>query len=229
VLTIGDIHSPYHHKDVLRFLEAIKEQYNPDRVVNLGDEADNHAISFHQSDPSLFSATKELIETQKFLRKLEGIFPEMLIVKSNHGSLIHRRVVAAGLPAGVIKSYNDIYGVGDGWQWKFDFTLTMSNRQPVYFVHMKSANAMQVSKNMGMNIVQGHYHSKASIHYWANPRNLFWGMQLGCLFDIKSMAYAYNKAQKDRPILTAGIIIDGQPKLLPMVLKKNGRWNGRVY
>ena len=35
----------------------------------------------------------------------------------------------------------------------------------------------------------------------------------------------YDKAFKDRPIIGCGIIIDSQPKLLPMVLNKGGRWN----
>ena len=33
---------------------------------------------------------------------------------------------------------------------------------------------------------------------------------------------------KSRFIVGCGVIINGQPKLMPMVLKENGRWNGHV-
>jgi hypothetical protein len=39
------------------------------------------------------------------------------------------------------------------------------------------------------------------------------------------MAMAYGRVFKDRPIIGTGIIIDGFPKLLPMVLNKGGLWN----
>jgi len=33
------------------------------------------------------------------------------------------------------------------------------------------------------------------------------------------------KTQKSRPIIGCGVILNGLPKLLPMVLNKGGRWN----
>ena len=228
VLVFSCIHAPYNHPDLLQFLEAIKKKYNPDRVVNLGDEWDNHSISFHQSDPDLFAATDEMVRARKVTHAIEKLFPEMVVIKSNHGSLVHRKVVATGLPRGIIKSYNEIYKVGDGWKWYFDYTLTLSNKSKCYFVHNRSADVLRLSKSMGMNCVQGHFHSKSSISYWANPNDMYWGMQVGCLFDPTSRAFAYNKLDLDRPLLTAGIIIDGYPKILPMVLGKNGRWIRRL-
>jgi hypothetical protein len=79
-----------------------------------------------------------------------------------------------------------------------------------------------------MNTVQGHYHPKFSIGYYSNPDALIWGMQVGCLIHQKSMAFDYAKNFKSRFIVGCGIIINGQPKLMPMVLKENGRWNGHI-
>jgi hypothetical protein len=53
-------------------------------------------------------------------------------------------------------------------------------------------------------------------------------MQVGCLIHQKSMAFDYAKNFKSRLIVGCGVIINGQPKLMPMVLKENGRWNGHV-
>jgi hypothetical protein len=42
-------------------------------------------------------------------------------------------------------------------------------------------------------------------------------MTIGCLIDDASLAFAYNKNTLKRPIIGCGAILDGQPKLLPMI------------
>jgi hypothetical protein len=49
-----------------------------------------------------------------------------------------------------------------------------------------------------------------------------------CLINMKSLAFEYNKLQKSRPVIGTGVIIDGLPILIPMVLNKNGRWNRKI-
>ena len=81
---------------------------------------------------------------------------------------------------------------------------------------------------MGMSAVQGHYHTKFLISYWANPDNIFFAMNVGCLINQKSMAFNYAKNFRTRFIIGCGIILEGIPKLLPMVLNDNGRWNKKL-
>jgi len=38
ILVMPDLHAPYHHKDSLDFMKALRDKYQPDLVVNLGDE-----------------------------------------------------------------------------------------------------------------------------------------------------------------------------------------------
>lgn len=228
VLVISDIHAPYQHKDTLAFLSALADKYMPDRVVQIGDELDFHALSFHDTDPDLDGAGPELKKARKFVAQLEKLFPKMDLLESNHGSLVYRKAQAAGIPRAAIKSYNDILEVGPGWRWHTDLTLKMSNDRPVFFHHGKSGDAFKTSLNMSMSAVQGHYHGKLHITYWGNPLGLYWGMQVGCLIDDDALAYAYNKADLPRPIIGSGIIIDGMPKLLPLVKGKSGRWTRKI-
>ena len=54
VLVISDLHIPYHHPQSFDFLKAIKKKYKDiDLVVNIGDELDQHGLSFHDTDPDL--------------------------------------------------------------------------------------------------------------------------------------------------------------------------------
>ena len=92
VMVIGDMHIPYHHKDSMAFLRALKKKYKGfDLVVNIGDELDQHAISMHDSDPDLPSAGDELKLAKTHVKELEKIFPDMTLVDSNHSSLVYRR------------------------------------------------------------------------------------------------------------------------------------------
>jgi hypothetical protein len=228
VLCISDTHVPYHHRDTIKFLKAIKNEYPLDRVIHMGDELDYHSISFHDKDPELFSASMELEKSIGYMEEFYDLFPIVDVMESNHGSLVYRKQKFHGLPRTVFKDYSEILNAPKGWKWHRDLVIKLSNGQDCYFCHGMSANSMKASQDMSMNVVQGHYHNKFNIQYWSNPNNLFWGMHVGCMIDDTSLAFAYNKNIIKRPIIGHGIIINGQPKLLPMVLNKNGRWNGKV-
>ena len=229
VLVISDTHAPYHHVDAIEFLNAVRKKYRPDKIVHIGDEVDFHALSFHDSDPDLDSVGTELIRARVFIGALASLFPHVDLVESNHGSLVFRKAKAHGLSVHMIKTYNEILGVGPGWKWHQDLTLDLSDGKSVYFHHGKSGDALKTSLNMSMSAVQGHYHGKFGVQYWGNPRGLYWGMQVGCLIDDRALAFAYNKADLPRPIIGTGMIINGQPKLIALVKKANGRWDRRVH
>lgn len=228
VLVISDLHIPYHHPDSFDFLKAIKKKYKPDRVVCIGDELDNHAMSFHDSDPDLRSAGDELRIARKYIKELEKVFPKMDLVDSNHGSLFYRKAKAHGIPKCAILPYNDLLGVGKGWKWHQELTIKLSDGEQCYFHHGRGADITKVSQAHGMSSVQGHYHEKFKIEYWGNTLKLAFGMQVGCLIDDEAYAFAYNNTNLKRPVIGCGIILNGQPILFPLVKNKKGRWTGEL-
>lgn len=229
VLVISDLHAPYYHTDTIPFLTAIKEIFNPDRVILTGDEIDGHTISFHDSDPDLiFSPSSELEKAIEHLKPIYELFPKADVLESNHGSLVYRRAKKHGLPRHVLKDYKEVLDAPRSWRWHPDLTIKLSDGKLCYFCHGKSASSIKLGQSMSMNTVQGHYHSKYEIQYHANPHNLYWSMIVGCMIDDKSLAFAYNKLQMQRPIIGCAIILDGQPKLLPMILNQDGRWIKKI-
>ena len=228
ILVISDTHFPYNHPDTIAFLKACKNHYKPDKVVHIGDEIDGHGISFHNSDPDLLSPGDELLTAINRLKVLYTMFPEVDLVESNHGSLVYRKGKVHGIPRHVFKSYREVLEAPRGWKWHFDLTLTMSDGKQVYFTHGKSSAHAKLSQSMGMSVVQGHYHERFEVIYWANPNGLYWDMRVGCLIEDKSLAFAYNNTNLKRPIIGIGVIINGHPKLVPMVLDKRGRWCGKL-
>ena len=218
ILVLSDLHAPYHHPDTLQFIDMLQDRYDFTRIISVGDEQDISASSFHDHDVDMLSAGHELKEAQKFMKELESRFPVMDIMSSNHGDLYYRKAKHHGIPLHVIKSYNDVLGVGKGWKWHSDLVVDLPTGEKVYFCHGKSQNGLKLSQNMGMNCVQGHYHNSFNIQYWSSPLALYWSMQVGCLVDDKSLAMSYNKLTVNRPIIGCGVIIDGIPQLEAMSL-----------
>ncbi len=226
ILVISDLHTPYQHPDAIRFLSAIKKKFNPTNVVCIGDEVDYHALSYHDSNPDLDSAGMELEKAIKALRPLYKLFPQCIVIESNHGSMVLRKALTGGIPSKALKSYNEVLDAPDGWKWKPDYQIN-TPLGPVYFCHGKSAAAGRLASQYGMSCVQGHYHEKAQIHYISTPERLMFDLHTGCLADDKSLALQYNKINPKRPIVSIAIIVNGLPQIVPMVLGKDSRWIGR--
>jgi hypothetical protein len=99
---------------------------------------------------------------------------------------------------------------------------------PIYFCHGKTGTPGRLASQYGMSSIQGHFHEKAQITYISTPEKLMFDMHVGCLADDKSLALGYNKINTRRPIVSIGLVINGIPQLLPMVLNSQGRWIGRL-
>lgn len=228
ILVISDQHMPYEHPDMFDFLEAAKKKYKPTMVVNIGDEVDKHALSFHDSDADLPSAGYELEQAIGKIKQMERLFPEMTLIDSNHGSLALRKFKHHGIPMKYLASQHDIYGVSEKWQWVNDISVKLPNGQGCYFCHGMVKNGIKLASQRGTNVVQGHYHTDFKIDYVGNPNNLLFSLQVGCLIDRNSLAFAYDKLNLNRPIIGIGLIVDSKPVLVPMTLDKSGRWNEKL-
>lgn len=231
ILVIPDLHAPYHHQDAFAFLKAVSEQFHTTVTVNLGDETDMHALSYHDSDPNLDSAGMELAGARKAMSELAAIFPEMKICHSNHGSMLHRKAKTHGIPAEMIKTYRDVLfpnGGGDGWEWSGIHKLDLPNGGKVVFAHQASGNLIDAAAHERCNLVIGHLHGKFAITYAASHSALYWAVNGGCLIDNKSLAFAYGENFKNKPIVGCTVIYNSLPILIPMQLGDDGRWVGSL-
>ena len=227
VLIISDTHIPYHAKELMPFLKLLKKKYKPDRVIHIGDEVDKHAMSFHDSDPDLPSAGDELKLSIPVIKQLEKMFPKMDLLDSNHGSLVFRRAYKHGIPKAYIKKYNDFLQVGKGWKWHDDLIIDTPLGK-VYFCHGKTPDILKLATSMGMSCVSGHFHSLMGVRWFGNSLGLYFGLQVGCMIDSKSLAFRYNKVQKARPIIGCSIIYNGLPIIEPFIKDKSGKWVGKL-
>jgi predicted phosphodiesterase len=215
ILVIPDMHHPYAHPGTVDFLADVRRKYKPTRVIILGDEVDGHALSFHPKDPDLCSGGDELHFAVEHLRPIYKMFPKADILESNHGSLMIRRAVDAGISRKYIRTYRDVLDAPTGWHWHPSLILTSGERR-VFFHHGIAKDVMRVVNRRGINVVQGHFHTEFGVWYSGNPGGDLWGMSAGCLIDTASHAFLYNATHLERPVLGCGMIIDGFPLVAKM-------------
>lgn len=197
--------------------------------ITVSGNCDQHALSFHDSDPNLDSAGVELEKAKVQLEGIHKMFPNVLLPHSNHGSLIYRRAFAHGIPIQYIKKYRDIlfpqHGA-PGWSWADAWHLE-TPMGTVRFVHQTSGDFLLNAAHEGVNLVQGHEHGQMTIKYAANSHKLYFAAKAGCLIDPDSMAFAYGKLHRNKPLLGIMTITEGCPAIIPMLLDNSGRWVDR--
>ena len=229
ILVIPDMHAPYHHPDTLAFLKAVQAAFNPDLTVCLGDELDYHALSFHDSDPNLESAGVELERGKVFLNEMRKQFPDVLVCHSNHGSMHYRRAKAHGIPVQLVRTYRDIVfpGLKVNWNWADSWKVNTPLGK-VLFKHQSAGEILADAAHNGCNLVVGHEHGKYAVSYAASSAHLYYEVYSGCLIDKDSLAFAYGRHSRNKPIIGCTVILQGRPVLVPMVLRKDGRWIGKL-
>ena len=74
IMVIPDLHISAHHKESFKFLKAVRDKYEPDLVIFLGDVVDFHSLSYHEKDPDLPSPKDEIVQVRKYVQELSQIF-----------------------------------------------------------------------------------------------------------------------------------------------------------
>lgn len=229
IICISDSHFPYHHKDTFRFLKAIRDEYDINVAAHVGDVNDNHYPSYHEKEPDCFGGREELVEARKACKRLEEIFPELLISEGNHDILPKRKANSAQVPLEWVSNPNQVYGLEGGWDWQPYHYIPYGDNKKFLLTHSVGVNTRTNATRYSHSSVQGHHHSEFCISYQADTDTLRWSMSVGCLIDPHAPAFRYDKKRiTSRPILGSGIIINETPILVPMILTKSGRWNGKL-
>lgn len=232
ILSIPDLHAPYHHPHALDFIAEVQRQLQPTLTICTGDEVDNHALSFHDSDPNLNSAGPELAESRLVMRDLATIVPTLELVHSNHGSLHFRRAKKFNIPVEYLKSYIEVLFPDEkpNWRWHPELKLTLPDGSKLLVRHGEGVGSSLIDNagHEGCNMLVGHWHSKFESEYTASSERLYWAVYSGCLIDEKALAFEYGRLTKKRPVLGCVAIVDSHPRLVPMLLNSDGAWTGEV-
>ena len=221
VLIIPDLHAPCMHPKAISFLKRIEKKYKCTKVVAVGDLIDWNAISFHEKDPSMPSASEEFKQASKQVRQVHKAFPKVEFLIGNHDALPARKARIIGLPDECIYGFKDLWQL-DGWNVHPRYAKIFVDG--VQYRHGDSGKGglMAAHKNAQAefcSVVQGHLHSQAGVVYHANQQSIVFGMQVGCLVQHDHPAMAYGKVYSNKPILGCGVVLNGKTAIFePMNL-----------
>ena len=230
-LLIGDLHLPYQHPDAFDFLDALQAEYQCERIVSIGDEADIHHNTWHQANPDALGPEEEyraafhLIQTEMYPR-----WPKLQICNSNHGMRYARIMKLASIPQGVRQKLtpNRIWDVPSSWKWSDKVTFKLGNGSQVVCEHGDKTKKYQLRARAGLsyNTVAGHYHLDGGVIWYRSGEGLNrFAAQTGCLIDFNKPAFAYSH---NEPVLGSLVIVDDVPIFHPLKTNKKGRWVGHL-
>ena len=213
VLVIGDTHCPFDLDNYLDFLVDTYNRYNCNRVVHIGDEADHHYSSYHETDAGGFGGSDELYLTRKRLKRYYKVFPDVDVVIGNHTRIVMRKAQTGGIPSEWMKSYNEVLEVPN---WRFVTELEIDG---VLYAHGEGGTARTKCKADLQSVVQGHLHTQLYSEYVVGRNNRVFGMQVGCGIDHEQYAFGYAKAGK-KPAIGCGVVIGGKEAIaVPMIME----------
>jgi len=219
---VGDTHIPYELDGYLDFCKETFTDWGVERVVHIGDLVDHHALSFHDSEPTLKGADGEFIDAREKLQDWYEAFPELVLISGNHDLIPARQLKKIGLDSEVwMRPLNEVYDFPSGWSIEDEIEI-----DDVLYHHGYTAVGVNGFRNDAKarmtNTVSGHAHGNAGISYTACNHRLVFGMAVGCGVDNSTMAMVYGKHFKNKPIVSCGIVIDGK---LPVVETMDlGEW-----
>lgn len=209
VLVIGDVHEPVTHPGYLAFIQSLAEKYNPNRIMFIGDVVDFHGVSFHAKNPDCPGPKDEAEQAQRGIDKWRNAFPYADVMIGNHDERVIRLSASVGIPAKFIRTFSDAWNTPD-WTWSYNTEI-----DGVFYFHGTGCGGMRPAfiraQQSCISTVIGHVHSASGIQWMAGPKTRLFGMDTGCGVDIDAAAMAYGKNFARKPILSAGVVLDGIP------------------
>jgi hypothetical protein len=141
------------------------------------------------------------------LKEYTRAFPKVEMCIGNHDTIIERQSATLGIGARFLKSYSDIFELPKGWEIAEEHII-----DGVLYKHgincLGKDGAINAAIQERMSTVIGHSHSFGGCKYSANPRDIIFGMNVGCGIDIAAYAFAYGIHAKYRPTLGAGVVFN---------------------
>jgi len=208
---IGDTHLPYELDGYLDFCQETFDRHGVDTVIHIGDFVDNHSLSFHDSEPMLHNVIGEHESAFERAQGWYEAFPDATLIMGNHDRIPARQMAKLGMaPSIYMKPIEELLGM----PWDVVDYIEIDN---VLYHHGETAggvNGFRKDCEQRMRCtVSGHNHSNAGISATATDQELVWGLAVGCGVNQKHMAFAYGKNFAKKPIISCGVVIEGEPHI----------------
>lgn len=213
----SDPHIPFNHPNYLQFCIDTFRQYHVGRIVCLGDLVDFHAISRHETETCAKSPIDELDMTIAGVKQFTDAFPDVDFIPGNHDLIYIRQAATLGIDKRFLKSFKELFELPKKWRIHDDEYIS----DGILYKHGINCagknGAINTAIQERMSTVIGHSHAFGGCQYSANPRDIIFGLNVGCGIHISQYAFAYGKHAKNRPTLGCGVVFNSASAIfIPM-------------
>lgn len=207
ILIIADTHAPAVKKGYLEFCMNIRDKYECDTIIHIGDEVDHHALSNHPKIPDGLSAGDEYRAAYKELQRWFKAFPEVKVCIGNHSSRMFRKAIEFGVPYGYLKKYKEVWDAPDEWVWEYEHVVN-----GVIFTHGTNTSGLYPHINLAKKNRQstciGHHHCVFGVEWSACQKDMIFGMCVGSGMSSDTYASEYAITFPTKPIVGCGVVTD---------------------
>ena len=227
VLAIGDIHAPATRPGYRQFCEDLYEKWGCNEVVKIGDVVDWHAISFWTREPACPGPKDEYELAKQCVKEWAKSFPNAKVCIGNHDERPSRLAKTVNIPDFMLRPYSELWKT-PGWIWDYRFLI-----DGVCYKHgAKSGGvhpAWTLMNKIHMSAVIGHCHGRSGVKWSCNFKERMFGVDVGCGIDEKAWQFAYGRDEDIRPFLSAAVIKDGIPYVIPMPCGKGEKYHDSKF
>ena len=101
---IGDTHCPVMLKGYAEWCMDVFDSWGVNQIVHIGDLADWHAMSFHESEMGYADPVEELELAMEQAQHMQQVFGKKVqVLTGNHGAIPARKLKAFGVPAELLR------------------------------------------------------------------------------------------------------------------------------
>lgn len=187
----------------------LRRTYKTNQTVIIGDVVDHHAISFHAANPMCPGPDDEYKLAKQLIKPWYKTFPNATVTIGNHDARVVRLAESVNIPAKYLRDYSEVWNTPK-WKWVEDVSI-----DEVYYFHGTGRGGIHPAYNAMKaylsSVVMGHCHAASGVKHSSNPNKRTFGMDVGCGIDVDAHQFAYGKHFAARPMLSAGVVIDGTP------------------
>lgn len=156
--------------------------------------------------------------SKEALKILYKMFPQATVCIGNHDNRYKKIANLSGILDEMLKDLPDLFESPVGWDWvdKAEIDGIIYEHGEMYRGQDPIYDAVRTS---GKSVVFGHYHSTLGVQWMKghNQEERF-AMCSGCGIDFFQYAFRYAKFSKKKPILGCGVILEGEPIPVRMVI-----------
>lgn len=214
IVCIPDTHFPFHRRGLFKELKAFVKDYQPTRVIHMGDICDFHRSGRWDPEADAMGFTEEIDASIDLMSQLADMFPKMDLMIGNHDLRPFKTMNREGIPSRFYRSFHESLELPE--TWTVHQRLVINGVQYLHGDGVCGQNgAMKMAQKSRMKTVIGHVHGWASVTYSQTNDDLIWAMNCGALIDETAIAFAYAKTKIDRSVAGVGTVTDGIPQFNP--------------